>query len=229
MDYTEARHQLLLHGPGTSDESGQPMILDDGFVASLRPYSGLHEKNFHLVIQALLVVGERLHCEPQVDRELVKAVWSICETGRSWGLHPSGMLQRNKLITVADTKRLERWVDTIESIALRLLGGWSPHWAVTDYAEYVVAIGGWENIASFIPLLARAVADPELPAGAIEVTVDALGRIGRAAAPVLPVLREAEQRAYTWYTPADRCTEEVRARIRAAIQAIEMSQEAEPQ
>jgi hypothetical protein len=50
--------------------------LEDGFTASLRPYSGLHEKNFHLIMEALLVVGERIHREPQVDRELVKAVWS---------------------------------------------------------------------------------------------------------------------------------------------------------
>jgi hypothetical protein len=228
MDYSKARHQLLLHGPGTCDATGQPLILEDGFVASLRPYSGLHEKNFHLVMQALLVVGERIHREPQVDRELVKAVWSICETGRSWGLHPDGMLQRNKLITTADTKRLELWIDTIEGTVLHLLGGWSPHWAVTEYAEYVVAVGWWENIASFLPLLGHAVSDPDLPAGAIEVTVDALGKLGRLAASTLPELRAAELRSYTWYTPEERCTEDVRARIRAAILAIEGVQEAGP-
>ena len=34
-------------------------------------------------------------------------------------------------------------------------------------------------------------------------------------------LRAAEHREYRWYTPPERCTEEVRGEIRQAIQAIE--------
>jgi hypothetical protein len=26
MEYAEARHQLLLHGPGTTDATGQPLV-----------------------------------------------------------------------------------------------------------------------------------------------------------------------------------------------------------
>jgi hypothetical protein len=138
------------------------------------------------------------------------------------------MLPRNRLITAVDAKRLELWIDTIEGMALRLLGGWSPHWAVTEYAGYIVTVGWWTNIASLIPLLERAVSDPELPAGAIEVTVDALGKLGGIARSVLPALRAAERRSYTWYIPEDSCTEEVRARIRRAVQAIESAHDAEP-
>ena len=80
MEYAEAQHQLLLHGPGTTDPAGQPLVQEDGFLGSLRPYSGLHERNFHLVMEALLSAGEQLHQAPQLDRELVYAVWSICHT-----------------------------------------------------------------------------------------------------------------------------------------------------
>jgi hypothetical protein len=112
MDYEEAKLQLLLHA------SGQ-LILEDGFVTSLRPYSGLHERSFHLVMEALLTVGDRIHQSLQIDRDLADAIWSICSISRAWGLQPGGMLQRNRLITATDTARLERWVETVETTALR--------------------------------------------------------------------------------------------------------------
>ncbi|MDB5312589.1 MAG: hypothetical protein JWO38_6791 [Gemmataceae bacterium] len=227
MNYAEARHQLLLHGPGTADAAGQPLILEDGFVSCLRPYIGLQEKNFHLVMEALLTVGEGIHGALQVDRDVVQAVWSICSTGRDWGLHRGGMLQRNKLITAADTARLELWVETIEGTALRLLGGCQPHRAVVGYADYIVSVGWWTNVAFFIPLMERAVSDPELM-DAIEGVVDALGKLGGLATSALPTLHEARRRLYTWYTPEDRCTEEVRACIGRAIQAIEHAGGGEP-
>jgi len=220
MEYAEARHQLLLQGPGTTDAAGQPLVLEDGFLGSLRPYSGLHEKNFHVVMEALLSVGERVRQTPQIDRELVYAAWSICHTARGWGLDPGGMLQRNRLITAADTARLERWVGTLEIVALRLLRGWPPHHAVYHYAEYVVEVGWWDNVAFFIGLMGRAVSDPEV-SDAIETVAQALGKLGPLAKSALPALREAERREYSWYTPAERCTEEVRSHIRRAIQAIE--------
>lgn len=54
MEYAEARHQLLLQRPGTSDAAGQPLVLEDGFIGSLRPYSGLHELNVQLLKESLL-------------------------------------------------------------------------------------------------------------------------------------------------------------------------------
>lgn len=220
MDYAEARHQLLLHGPGTSDETGNPLMQEDGFVASLRPYCGLHEKNFHLVMEALLVVGERIHRIPQVDREVIYAVWAICETGRAWGLRADGMLQRNKLITPEDTERLKVWIGTIERTALGLLAGHSPHHVIYHYAEYVVEVGWWDNAAFFVELMAQSVSDPAI-SDEIEMIARALGKLGPLARPALPALREAERREYTWYTPVERCTQEVRTQLRRAIQAIE--------
>lgn len=220
MDYEEAKLQLLLHGPGSRECAGQPSLLNDGFVGSLRPYSGLHEGNFHLVIEAVLTVGIRIHSEPMLDRDLVHAVWYMCSTARSWGLQPGGLLQRNKLITAADTARLELWVNTLERTVLNLLGSWPPHHAVYYYAEYIVEVGWWDNVAFFVALMEQAVSDPEIFDG-IETIVQALSKLGKLASAALPALREAEQREYTWYVPEERCTEEVRAQIRRAIQAIE--------
>lgn len=219
MEYAEARHQLLLHGPGTYDEAGQPLVLEDGFTGSLRPYSGLHERNFHLVMEALLSVGEQLHQAAELDRELVYGVWSICHTARGWGLAPGGMLQRNRLITAADTARLERWVDTLEVVGLRLLRGWPPHHAVYSYAEYVTEAGWWGNAPYFVGLMVRSLSDPGV-GDAIEPIALALGKLGPDARAALPALRDAELREYTWYTPAERCTAEVREQLRRAIQAI---------
>lgn len=220
MEHAEARHQLLVHGPGTTDAAGQSLVLDDGFLGCLRPYAGLRERNFHLVMEALLSVGEELHSTPQLDRELVYALWSICHTPRRWGLDPGGMLQRNRRISAADTARLERWVGTVETVALQLLRGWPPHHAVCYYAEYVAEVGWWDNVSYFVGLMGRAVSDPET-GDRIETIVQALGKIGPLARNCLTALRAAERWEHTWYTPAERCTEVVRAEIRKAIQAIE--------
>ena len=220
MNYAEAQHRLLLHGPGTTDATGQPLVLEHGFLGCLRPYTGLREENFHQLMEALLTAGDQLHQSTQVDRELAYAVWAICHSARGWGLAPGGMLQRNQLITAADTARLERWVDTVEIVALRLLCGWPPHHAVYYYAEYVVEVGWWDNAAFFIDLMSGAVSDPAI-SDSIGTIARALGKMGPLAKAALPALSEAERREYNWYTPADRCTEEVRAQLRQAIREIE--------
>ena len=225
MDYEEAKYKLQLH-VGVLDAARKAMILEDGFLTSLRPYRGLHEKNIHLVMEALLTVGERLHRASQVDRDLVTTVWSMCWYARVWGLRPDGMLQRNSLITAEDTTRLELWIDVVEQTVLSLLAGQPPHVAVYHYAAYVVAVGWWDNIAFFISLMDRAVSEDV--GSAIEMILRALGKLGGVAKAVLPTLHKALQRTYSWSstefaTPArvEHTTERVRASIQRAIQAIE--------
>src|SRR5262249_43744465 len=98
---------------------------------------------------------------------------------------------------------------------------------VYHYAEYVVAVGWWDNISFFIPLMDRAVSDPHV-ASAITMILRALAKLGGLAKAVLPTLREALQRTHSWDYPEletpvnlERTTESVRASIREAIQAIE--------
>lgn len=220
MDYATARHLLLLHGPGAEDANGNPLSLDDGFLGCLRPYSGLREANFHQVMQAVLVAGSHFGNASHIDRETVRSAWEICATARRYGLEPCGMLQRNKLISPGDTAQLARWVDLIERTMLRLLGGVAPHYAIVSYAEYVAEFGGPLETTWLVALLEQAISDPETGDGG-EAVVNALARLGCAAATALPALHKAELRSYTWSTPEERCTQEMRSCIRRAIQIIE--------
>jgi hypothetical protein len=219
VTYEEARLLLLMHGSGTSDAEGQPLFAEDGFVCSLRPYRGLIEKNFHLVMEALFTVAETLHRSSHIERQLAHSLWSMCLLAKDWGLDPAGMLQRNKLISLADTKRLRMWVEAIESGALGLLVGLHPCYQIERYAQYIIDVGWWDNIDFFIGLMQRALADPEWPDPS--VIVQALGKLGHRSAPLLPMLYTALEKRYSWYSPEDRCTEEVRSVIRQAIQSIE--------
>lgn len=224
MTFNEAKRVLIIHGTGTSDSNGEPACLEEGFLGSLRPYRGLMERNFHIVMEALLAAGETIHREPQVDRELVDSLWSMCSLARHWGLHPEGMLQRNHLITKADAERLEVWIEAIERTAQGLLNGSPPHLQITPYAQYVIDFGWWDNIDAFIPFFQRAVSDPEADDG-IESVVPAIGKLGGRARSVLPILREALTRNYNWYSPGHKCTQEARGIIRAAIRNIEAGSE----
>ena len=219
MNYGEAKNVPLMHGSGTYDASGEPVALDDGFLGSLRPFKGLIENNFHLVMESLLTAGDEIYRSPQVDRDLVESLWSMRSLARSWGVSPDGMLQRNKLITPADTSRLELWIDIVERTALGLLIGCPPHSEVERYAQYVIDVGWRDNIDFFVPLMVDAVEDADNSDPS--VVAEALGKLGRKARSALPALSQAVTRTYSWYSPEDKCTEEVRGHIRQAIQNIE--------
>jgi hypothetical protein len=228
MNYDEAKQLLRLH-VGVIDDARREMILKDGFVTGLRPYTGLQEKNFHLVMEALFTVGDRIHEAVQVERDLIATIWSLCFYPRIWGLRSSGMLQRNKLISSYDTIRLESWVDAVEQTALALLDGQPLHQAVQHYAAYIVAARAWDNIAFFLPLMERAVS----VSGQVAPTIilRALGKLGGAARSVLPALDEALKRVDSWSTtqfetsPAnlDAIKIQQRAEVQKAIEAIEGS------
>ena len=65
----------------------------------------------------------------------------------------------------------------------------------------------------------RVLADPEWIDPS--VVFRALGKLGRLATFLLPLLREALTWRYTWYSPEERYTEEMRVVIREAIEKIE--------
>jgi hypothetical protein len=201
MNYDEARRLLLRHGPGTEDSSGEPGWLKNGFLGTLRPYQGLLEQNFHTVLEALLIVGQQFHTAPLVDRELTHALWDLCWTARVWGLEPDGMLQRNKLITAADTALLRRWVEILEICSLRLLRGSPPYSQVNSYAEYILAYGPGENVDFFIPLMCQYLDNPDSTDP--EPIPQALAKLGPRAASALPSLRAASQRKYADYCHAE--------------------------
>ncbi len=119
MTPQEAKELLLIHGGCHQDPNHRRM--DAGFLGSLRPYRGLDVNSLHEVMTALRVLAPSLQ-QQQVDREVVSALWHMCELGRCWGVAPDGMLQRNNLISPPDVQRLEKWIDCISYATMILLG-----------------------------------------------------------------------------------------------------------
>ena len=121
MTTTEAKELLQIHSFSHPDLKHPKMAT--GFLGSLRPYRGhLVEENFHEIMAALRILAPSLQ-QPTVDREVVRALWSICYLGRSWGVCPGGMLQRNSLIQPEDVNRLDAWLDRISYATFFLLEG----------------------------------------------------------------------------------------------------------
>jgi len=120
MTTSEAKVLLMMHSFRHPDIHHPKM--ETGFLGSLRPYCGLKVENFHEVMTALRVMAPSLQ-ESRVDRDMVGALWSICDLSYSWGVHPGGMLRRNDLITPSDVERLERWSNCISYASRMLLGG----------------------------------------------------------------------------------------------------------
>lgn len=68
-----------------------------------------------------------------VERELIAALWGICQYTRAWALYPDSMLQRNNLLTVEQINTLDDWMDTISYAVMVLLEGGGPEEALSSY------------------------------------------------------------------------------------------------
>jgi len=93
VDYENAKLTLLRHGCGAIASDGQPDVESRGFVGMLRPYAGLIPDNLHVVLEAMFIVGDRIHVDRQADLSVVETLWHMCITSRAYGLDPSGMLR----------------------------------------------------------------------------------------------------------------------------------------
>ena len=134
MDLAEAKSALLYHS-GITDK----MAAKNSFVTSLRPYAGLNENNFHEVMEALFAVAEGISESPHLDRRITGCLWNICYLGRSWGVHPEGMLRRNDLISDDDVDRLDEWINIIEWSSLALVEGTGPDGGIPEEASHLYA------------------------------------------------------------------------------------------
>lgn len=228
MTFDEAKH-LLLANISPIDPHGDLLAEDEGFLPSLRPYRGqLVEKNFHVVMEALFVVGPSLSA-PLIDREVVKRLWTLCHLGRWWGVRREGMLRRNNLITEPDVERLQEWIDIIESTTHCFLEGMDPAGAINQYAQYLMNFEWTDNIGFFVPILTSAAADRDL-AGTTGAAARALGRLGPLARSALPALRKALTRPYSAGPEihnSDSWVREARAEIERTIALIEGTTPAE--
>jgi hypothetical protein len=114
---TDAEAIELLGFHACTDERIADLRWQSGFLGSLRPYTGLRERNFHEVMAIVSVLHRSLHRQ-NVPRQVVSSLWSLCHYGRAWGVDPLGNLRRNGLISDRDSDLLEVWITTISRAVL---------------------------------------------------------------------------------------------------------------
>ena len=118
MTIEEAKKLLALHS--CRDEDIDNPKWTNGFMGSLRPFSGtLHEENFTEVMACLNVLKDEF-AAPAVDRGIVADIVSMIHLTRVW-VSPNGMLGQNHLLTKEQTEQLLLWVDIIEESLMYLL------------------------------------------------------------------------------------------------------------
>ena len=135
MNYEAAVNVILMHSGGRDDVPLEEALYPEGFLGCLRPFSGLREENFLQVMHAVVSLRPHLAGKAEWEVRLVAGLWGLVVTARNWGLDPGGMLQRNRLLSAADTERLRLWVYCIEIAVARLLRGGDPAEGLAYYRE----------------------------------------------------------------------------------------------
>lgn len=134
ISFQEAKDLLLVHSFRHPDINHPKM--ETGFLGSLRPYQGLREENYHEVMQAIIAISSHLKNSSSVDKDIISALWSICDLTRTWGIEPNGMLRRNNLIMPMDLKKLSYWLHTISYAVFVLLDDGDLETALEPYRHY---------------------------------------------------------------------------------------------
>lgn len=218
MEYDDARDELLRHAGIAED------YYEDGFLACLRPYSGIKPSNFHTVIESVLSVGNTISSTGSIERAVVYAIWLLTTTARMQGTDDDGMLARNKLISPEDRIRLRQWIAIIESMMLNLLQGHKPYQSIHGYCEYVVEHGWGPNFLFFVPLLSAAIDNDDI-GDRLQGHCEAIISLGPKAIETKSSLERARLRNWEWYEPHERCAAESLGFIDQALSAIESEPE----
>lgn len=213
MDYEIAKVELLRHAGIAEDHYAT------GFLGCLRPYSGLRERNFHEVVEALLSSGSVFSASDFVDRQVAESVLCMCHYARQWGVDDDGMLVRNKLVSPDGRRRLQQWVAVIEKMMLELLAGRPPYETLHPYCEYVSEFGWGENSGYFLPLLACAIEADDI-GDRLQGYCAAVIRLGPTAHSVAKSLVQVRERKWRWYEPHEQCAAEMHRDIDRALAAI---------
>jgi hypothetical protein len=114
MDFHHATHRLRIHAGFELDPR------QVGLLQSLRPYRPTHETQIADVIACLIAIHPTISAAPQVDRDLVAALWHLCETSRTLASHPHSPLRQNRLAPQPDLDRLTHWLEAIERFCVRM-------------------------------------------------------------------------------------------------------------
>ena len=136
LSVDDARTLLAKHS-FTHDDLDSPEMAS-GFLGSLRPYRGSLNRNAFIEVMACLKsIGPELSTETLVHRKTISNLWGICHLSRDWATHPNGMLRRNNLISDADIKTIEHWIDCISYATMMFLDCQDPTAAFAQYEDYV--------------------------------------------------------------------------------------------
>jgi len=212
LDYSQAKHVILTHATGIRNADDWIEFEETGYIGCLRPYTGIRHENFHDIVNALLVVGEQIHGNPEVERDLVHAIWSLTYTARIYGIDPNGMLKRNNLITEPDAALIEEWNDIIESITLGLLQGLPPYLVIERYASYISRHEHCGNLEFTIPYFKQLLEDPDC--NDPSEILPAILKLGPYRQKLYTSLLELGSRSFPDY-----CREECEALLKLAVEA----------
>lgn len=132
MTITKAKN-LILAQVEPDNHAGEPQT----FLGGLRPYRGiLPRQRFHDIMGALRILGPSLGTTTLVDRELISALWMLCELTRLWALEEGSMLRRNALLSEEDLALLKRWHGIISYAVMILLDTGDVASAFHEYDRY---------------------------------------------------------------------------------------------
>lgn len=133
MNIEEAKELLSFHSTRNSDIDNPKW--ENGFLGTLRPFSGeLHKENFFEVMECLNVLKDEF-LGPMIEQSMVSDIVSIIHLTRTW-VAPNGMLEGNDLLSQEQIKHLLAWFDIIESCFMFLLEG-DKQEAFTAYEDYL--------------------------------------------------------------------------------------------
>jgi len=141
MDKYDATQMLLDHAGITEGPR-----MEDGILGTLRPYNGLIERNFHEVVNSIYYLQGDLG-STTVQNDVIRSIMVILTTMREWGMSPTSMLRRNRLIDEESLLRLGNWYSVIEDATLRYLSRSGHGRALYRYLEYLTAYNGVDAIA----------------------------------------------------------------------------------
>lgn len=143
----EKAKELLSYHSGTNEDVDNPKW-QNGFLGSLRPFTGdLHEENFIEVMECLKVL-ENEFSAPMIDKKIISDVVGITYLSRTWA-SPDGMLGSNHLLTNEQTKTLLIWSDIIEECLMWLLDD-AKEEAFWSYNEYrAVGLEEYRKMCTF--------------------------------------------------------------------------------
>ena len=107
------------------------------FLGALRPYRHiLPRQQFHGIMRALRVLVPTLSGGPLVDRELVSALWSLCELTRLCCVDEDTALRRDRLISAEDLALLRRWHNMVCYAVMIILETGDDAEAFHEYDRY---------------------------------------------------------------------------------------------